>query len=154
MGGLKFPTSFGGTKDKACYSLCAHSKLNSTFLLKNIFSGQYRDIRNMLTYTVNWYLKLPWNDMTPFCLSRSYHFEFFKGCLPQISLGQFLNALSHLLKMSISWHWFVFTPWNTSENQGFPDVFSGQRKRSVPWNGLRAIESSVTYFVTYISNWR
>ena len=27
---------------------------------------------------------------------RSYHFKFFKGCLPQISLGPFLNTLSHL----------------------------------------------------------
>ena len=27
---------------------------------------------------------------------RPYHFKFFKGCLPQISLGPFLNTLSHL----------------------------------------------------------
>ena len=32
-----------------------------------------------------------------FCLSRPYHFKFFKGSLPQISLGSFLNTLSHLL---------------------------------------------------------
>ena len=27
-------------------------------------------------------------------LSRSYNFKFFKGCLPQISLGPFLDTLS------------------------------------------------------------
>ena len=30
------------------------------------------------------------------CLSRLYHFKFFKGCLPQILFGPFLNTLSHL----------------------------------------------------------
>ena len=30
------------------------------------------------------------------CLSRSYHFKFFKDCLPQILLGPPLNTLSHL----------------------------------------------------------
>ena len=30
------------------------------------------------------------------CLSRPYHFKFFKGCLPQILLGPFLNTLTHL----------------------------------------------------------
>ena len=47
MGGLKFCTLFcvrvcmggEGTKDKVCKSLCAYSKLNSTFLLKIFFSG-------------------------------------------------------------------------------------------------------------------
>ena len=28
------------------------------------------------------------------CLRRPYHIKFFKGCLPQISLGPFLNTLS------------------------------------------------------------
>ena len=32
------------------------------------------------------------------CLSRSCHFKFFKGCLSQISLGPFLNTLSHLIR--------------------------------------------------------
>ena len=31
------------------------------------------------------------------CLSRPNHFKFFKGCLQQISLGPFLNTLSHLI---------------------------------------------------------
>ena len=29
-------------------------------------------------------------------LSRPYHFKFFKGCLPQILLGPFLNTLSQI----------------------------------------------------------
>ena len=31
------------------------------------------------------------------CLSRWYPFKFFKGCLPQVLLGLFLNTLSKLL---------------------------------------------------------
>ena len=30
------------------------------------------------------------------CLRRTYHFKFFKGCLPQILLGPFLNTLSQM----------------------------------------------------------
>ena len=30
-------------------------------------------------------------------LSRPYPFKFFKGCLPQISFGPFLNTLSHIV---------------------------------------------------------
>ena len=29
-------------------------------------------------------------------LSRPYHFNFFKGCLPQILPGPFMNSLSHM----------------------------------------------------------
>ena len=35
-------------------------------------------------------------ELCNICLSRPYHFKFFKGCLPPISLGPFLNTLSHL----------------------------------------------------------
>ena len=30
------------------------------------------------------------------CLGRPYHFRFFKGCLPKILLGPFLNTWSHM----------------------------------------------------------
>ena len=33
------------------------------------------------------------------CLSRPYHFKFFKGCLPQILLGPFLNTLNQILSL-------------------------------------------------------
>ena len=38
--------------------------------------------------------KIEVSDMA--CLSRPYHFKFFKDCLPQILLGSFLNTLSHI----------------------------------------------------------
>ena len=31
------------------------------------------------------------------CLGGPYHFKFFKGCLPQILLGPFLNALTQVV---------------------------------------------------------
>ena len=34
-----------------------------------------------------------WSD---FCLGRPYRFTFFKGSLPQILLGPFLNILTHM----------------------------------------------------------
>ena len=34
-------------------------------------------------------------------LSRPYHFKFFKGCLPQILFGLFLNTLTHFR------NWFI-----------------------------------------------
>ena len=30
------------------------------------------------------------------CLGTPYHFKFFKGCLPSISLGSFLNTLNQM----------------------------------------------------------
>ena len=36
-------------------------------------------------------------------LNRPYHFKFFKGCLPQVLLGPFLNTLTHIvIKVSVS----------------------------------------------------
>ena len=35
-------------------------------------------------------------------LSRLYHFRFFKCCLPQISLGPFLNTLSNMISSIFS----------------------------------------------------
>ena len=39
-----------------------------------------------------------------FCLSRPYHFKFFKGCLQQILLGPFLNTLSQMIFMISEGH--------------------------------------------------
>ena len=36
-----------------------------------------------------------------FCLSRPYHFKFFKGRLPQISLGPLLNTFSEMKQNQI-----------------------------------------------------
>ena len=38
------------------------------------------------------------------CLSKPYNFKFFKGCLPQIYLGPFLNTLFHLLILTENSH--------------------------------------------------
>ena len=35
------------------------------------------------------------------CLGRPYHFKFFKGCLPQILLGPFLNTLNQMFSTNI-----------------------------------------------------
>ena len=50
----------------------------------------------MLTssFRINWELKLNFRS------KKFEHFKFFKGCLPQISLGPFLNTLSQLLANS------------------------------------------------------
>ena len=37
-----------------------------------------------------------WSAMV--CLGRPFHFKFFKACLPQILLGQFLNTFSHIIR--------------------------------------------------------
>ena len=38
------------------------------------------------------------------CSGRPYHFKLFKGCLPQILLGPFLNTLTHLnVKKNTQW---------------------------------------------------
>ena len=37
------------------------------------------------------------NGPCKICLSRPYHFKFFKGCLPQILLDPLLNTLSHII---------------------------------------------------------
>ena len=44
-------------------------------------------------------------------LSRPYHFNFFKGCLPQILLGPFLNTLTHLLLKLLNF--LTRKPWET-----------------------------------------
>ena len=36
------------------------------------------------------------------CLRRPYTFKFFKGCLPQILVAPFLDALAHMIKNTIS----------------------------------------------------
>ena len=59
------------------------------------------------------------------------------------------NIFNHLLALV-----FFYTFRNTSEKLKFPDVFREHWKRAVPWNWLRVIYYSVTYFVTYLSNWR
>ena len=46
-------------------------------------------------------------------MTGSYHFKSFKACLPQISLGPFLNILSHIF--------FWFSPSNSDSNGDVDD---------------------------------
>ena len=47
------------------------------------------------------------------CLSRPYHFKVFKGCLPQILLGPFLNTLTHTVLQTEGAIWGSFIKENT-----------------------------------------
>ena len=51
-----------------------------------------------------------WSDMI--CLARPYHFNFFKGSLPQILLGLFLNNFTHIMSEVIYW-WSANTLFST-----------------------------------------
>ena len=55
----------------------------------------------ILTSTIGQYfwVSSPWKLVSSpwkVCLGRLYHFKFFKGCLPKILLGPFLNTLTHM----------------------------------------------------------
>ena len=42
------------------------------------------------------------------CLGRLYYFKYFKGCLPQILLGPFLNNLTQMvLAETVFYNWFL-----------------------------------------------
>ena len=56
-----------------------------------------------------------WSDMV--YLSRPHHFKFFKGCLLQISLGPFLNILSHII--SLENYFSCTSPEETPTNNNF-----------------------------------
>ena len=46
-----------------------------------------------------------WSDMV--CWGRPYHFKFFRGCLPQISLGPSWNTLTHMKYLSLSFKLYI-----------------------------------------------
>ena len=50
------------------------------------------------------------------CLGKPYHFILFKGCLPQILLGPFMNTLTHLLHYFIEIHFMPLVPSIPLEN--------------------------------------
>ena len=54
------------------------------------------------------------------CLSRPYYFKFFKGCLPHILLGPFLNTLTHICYVMprTSW-WCAFSGFKILNFLGF-----------------------------------
>ena len=97
--------------------LCTKKKGRRVFTtLSNIYDRAFS--RKWLTYGRNYTrmdqikfvedsLKKTLRDMV--CYSRPYSFKFFKGCLPQILLGPFLNTIPHIYyfreKASIADFW-------------------------------------------------
>ena len=77
---------------------CEIHRLRWSFWSRDIFVG-VSDRKRF------WY----WSNKK--CLSRPYHLKFFKGCIPQILLGRFLNTLPHIItiKSSNSWYDAVFS---------------------------------------------
>ena len=107
---------------------------------------------------------VPWNQLKSENTKTLYLLSALKEPVPIYKkarcYGTSMNTnilLTYLLKISLIIFITLipfYTLWNTSENQRLPDVFRVYRKRPAPWNGLRVIKYSVTYFVTSTSNWR
>ena len=113
-----------------------------------------------------WLKGVPWNQLKsenietshlPSALKEPLQIDYI---LNMLCYGTSMNInilLTYLLKTSLT-HFMILacfdTPWNTLENQRFANVSRGHRNRPVPWHELKFIQSSVTYSVTYISNWR
>ena len=67
------------------------------------------------------------------CLRRPYHFKFFKGCLPQILLGPFLNTLTQAIIISSK---LAQTNQLNTNNAGSAKVRS-------PYRNLRILEKPI-----------
>ena len=82
------------------------------------------------------------------CLSRRYHFKFFKGCLPQISRGPFLNTLPHVIFnkfiQPISSKHFLLTLWTRHKTLVFCR-FQGDQKGKLERNSLNSSLSFLTF---------
>ena len=129
---LKFSTLFfrkgWGCKGKSLLKFFVYSKVNS-ILLKIFLSEYCHVIKNKLIYN-------------RLCHGAGMNINILRTYLWRISLTYFIALV------------FFYTPWNASESQRFPDIFSGHLNRPMPWNGLRVIYPSGTYFVAYINNWK
>ena len=70
------------------------------------------------------------------CSGRPYHFKCFKGCLPQILLGPFLNTLPQIyMPLKISWNWMIILWPSMSDN--FLFKFSRSKNK---WRKIRQLE--------------
>ena len=99
------------------------------------------------TYTYSTYViwdRVFKNGPSKICLNRSYYFKFFKGSLPQILFGPFLNTLSYLWRLvtNILLVIVMFWRWLSSQevlmllmsNSCFDSVKNDcTRKWSFPW---------------------
>ena len=107
---------------------------------------------------------VPWNWLKSENIEISYVFSAFKEAMQidykkacSVMEQAWMSTLTYLLKISLT-HFMALmlfcTSWNRSENQVLPDVFRGHWRRPVSWDGLRVIQYSVIYFLTFLSNWR
>ena len=70
------------------YNLLVNTRCHWLKFVKSLLFC-FRDILNViLVVSYVYHMSISWG--------RLYHFKYFKGCLPQILLGPFLNILTHL----------------------------------------------------------
>ena len=77
----------------------------------------------------NWPSKT-YHHIRPYDLGRPYQLKFFKGCLPQISCGPFLNALPMYVYRCLCVYMNIFRPWLVFEDNSILMVcrmFLGRR---------------------------
>ena len=84
-----------GLKDMASFSFFYLSHIGFHYQKFPIFRSRYSRMVQVKFVEDN--LQKILSDMV--CSGRPYRFSFFKGCLPQIFPGPFLNTLTHLLKI-------------------------------------------------------
>ena len=78
------------------YQRCLNSILEIEMLKMLSYQSQfYNETLNQKQRKPSFYLAQVFKCF--FYLSGPYHFKFFKGCLPQILLGSFLNTLNHMI---------------------------------------------------------
>ena len=72
-----------------------------------------------------------WRDMV--CLRRPYRFKFFKGFLPQVLLGPFLNTLSQIFCWPAWFKWAKLVKKNHEQNKASPSSKSLLFKNIQTW---------------------
>ena len=73
-------------------------------------------------------------DRVKFVEGRPYHFNFLKGCLPQVLLGPFLNTLTHLLIWSLCIR-VIFSSCSSPVGGGLKDFGLGEGVKNVRTEG-------------------
>ena len=71
-------------------------------------------------------------------LGRPHHFKSFKGCLPQILLGPFLNTLTHIISYSKTFKSCLNSevysePSQTSKMVHFEKIVNGYKSLFLEW---------------------
>ena len=103
---------------KLCFAIFQHYSWKGWFIFNKLFNLTMDMIHLKACYI---WVKVFRNGASKICgrqplktfkWSRPYHMKFFKGCLPQILLGPFLNTLTHIeqgpVKIIIFFFHFIF----------------------------------------------